>query len=324
MSQPSISVIIVNWNTRSELERCLRTLLSPALPSDWEVLVSDNASTDGSAEMVARNFPGVKLVPNKANLGYAAGVNRGVDEARGQSLCILNADTVVEQRVLRTLHGFLLEHSEAGLAAPLLGKTSGGLHQSIGRVPGFRDALAKTTILRRLVPRSPRPPRIISLGAEPFRVPPGCYVRGAAWMVPRRVFQELGGLDERFFLFYEDVDFCVRLARAGYQAFLLPSLSVLHLHGRSRAQIGNEGTLHHLRSLARFLEKHYGATRTALFKACWKPLYLASLQWSIARDVLRVDRWASRNGSPVGRESLRRLQEKLDLVTRRLPEIARL
>jgi hypothetical protein len=250
MSQPpALSIIIVSYNTARVLRGCLASLLAaaPALP--LEVLVIDNASTDGSAAMVARDFPTVRLLPNSTNVGFARACNQGIAASSAPLLLLLNPDTFIPPGALAGLLGFVRAYPDAGACSPLL-LTPDGSAQAFAfggdPTPAY---LLRRGLLRLLLGRSLHPWRLSYVRAVD-------WVSGACLLVRRAAIEQAGLLDEQFFLYFEDVDWCLRIRRQGWRVYYVPQVAIIHAGGRSLAR--NPAARHaYTHSLARFYHKHY-------------------------------------------------------------------
>ncbi len=238
------TAVVVNYNTRRLLERCLESL------AGWpEVVVVDNASTDGSASMVAEAFPAVKLVRNKANVGFAAGANAGIAEASGDIVVIFNPDTWVTENVREVLVRFFSEHPEAGIAGCALLDAEGRTLVSARRFYTLTSLLG-----RRLAPGSGvvREFEMLEWGQRtPRRVD---WVAGAGMAIRKELASRLGGFDERFFLYFEDVDICLRAWMEGWEVWYVPEARVYHEEQRASSRHAG-AFVHHLRSWMAFDRK---------------------------------------------------------------------
>ena len=255
--QRPVSAVIVNWNTRDYLRECLQSLEQTAIGELLETIVVDNASGDGSADMVAREFPGVTLIRSSRNLFYAAGNNLGVAEASGEYLLILNPDTEALGDAVAQLRGFLDEHPEASAVAPRLVHPDGSAQSSVRLFPTPLNVLIEVTRLSRLAPRS----RV--LGAYRMGWWDQSEVREvdqpmtSCLLVRRSKWEALRGMDEGFPMFFNDVDLCYRLKQSGGSLYFLPTARVLHHVGASTRQVKREMIVASHRGLERFYRKHY-------------------------------------------------------------------
>jgi N-acetylglucosaminyl-diphospho-decaprenol L-rhamnosyltransferase len=233
-ARPVVSVCIVNWNCRKLLKACLRSLTSKLQGLRLEVIVVDNASTDGAPEMVARVFPRVVLVRNADNAGFARANNQAARLARGRCLFFLNNDTVVPPGALRRLVEYARTHPEIGLLGPRLRDRRGRGQISWRRRPTIAALLHRTCLLRwtGLFRAAYRRYRSRDAGADQVR--PVEVLMGAALLTRRGVFREIGGWDEDFAFGGEDIDLCTRIGR-GRTVVYHPGIEIVH-HGRASSR----------------------------------------------------------------------------------------
>jgi len=255
-----VSVIIVNWNTSRELERCLRSLENFSGLHEASVVVVDNASDDGSAAMVQSGFPRVSLVRNERNLGFAAGVNIGLSQTVTPYALILNPDIVLREEVLGKMVEVLESSLDVAACAPVLVDDSGERQAGyFRRLPSLGQISLFYTILASWSERSAwmrnRWLEFPFEGSKP--VIEVDQIPGACLMVRRSVVDAVGMMDEQFFLFFEDVDWCCRMRRAGWKLKVLNDVSLRHSGGRSFRVTGNEWMVSRfLLSLNIFMDKH--------------------------------------------------------------------
>ncbi len=261
--RPVVSVCIVNWNCRALLRACLKSL-APALQKvRLEVIVVDNASTDGAAAMVARCFHRVVLIRNRENLGFARANNQAAQRARGRYLFFLNNDTVVPPGALRRLLEFARKNPEVGLVGPRLRNGQGRVQTSCRACPTVGALLHRTCLLRwtGLFRRAYRRYRERDGNLQITR--PVDVLMGAALLVRRKVFTELGPWDEDYSFGGEDIDLCTRIGKT-HPVVYHPDVEITH-YGRvsSRKHIGFAHS-NTIIGIARFLRKN-GASRSALW-----------------------------------------------------------
>ena len=257
MPAPDLSVCLANWNTRADLEQALTSLLRPEPGVAVEVIVVDNASHDGSPDMVRTRFPAVTLIESGENLGFARGYNRAAAHATGRHLLILNPDTVVHPGALKTLVDFLDTHPEAGAIGPRLLDGDGSLQFSCRRFPTPMAALFRNTVLGRLVGGEHFTRDYLMADWDHSSTRPVDWISGAAMCIPGKVWRQVGGFDETFFMYAEDMDWCLRAHRAGYEIYYVPTATIIHHIGRSSDQRPLAMVVEFHRSMARFYRKHY-------------------------------------------------------------------
>lgn len=268
----ALSVVVASWNVREALRDCLLSVegeIARLAPARVEVVVVDNASSDGSPAMVAAEFPQVRLIRNAGNAGFARATNQGIAAARGPLLLLLNPDTLVIPGALATLMRFMREHAEAGAAGACLVNPDGSLQASASPSPGLLREFWRLFHLDSLLRLSAYP--LERWGDEPRPVD---VAQGACLALRREALDQVGALDEEFFMYTEEVDLCRRLWRAGWTVNWVPGARVVHLGGQSTMQLREDMFLRLYESKVRFFRKHRGRLAVAAYKFL---LVLASL-----------------------------------------------
>ncbi len=260
-----VSVIIVNYNVREYLANALESL-RPALKGiRSEIIVVDNASTDGSVAMLRRSFPRIRLIASPENLGFARANNLAIREARGRYLLLVNPDTVVQEDTVRVMRAHLDEHPDVGLAGCKILNPDGTFQLAARRsFPTPWVAASRLLGLSRLFPKSRRFGRYNLTYLDPDATYDVDAVSGSFMFVRREVIESVGGLDERFFMYGEDLDWCYRIGQAGWKVRYVHATSIIHFKGEStrRSSIDELGTFY--RAMELFVEKHYGHRRALL------------------------------------------------------------
>jgi GT2 family glycosyltransferase len=255
LGMASISIIIVNYNGKGILKDCLTSVFANLKNIEYEVIISDNGSTDGSVGIVKKEFPAVRIVENRANIGFAAANNRAAKVACGEYLFLLNPDTVILDRDFAKIVRFMGGHKDAGAAGPLVLSTDGTMQRQCKRGwPTFRNSFFYYSGLWRLFPRS-RAWKKISGGYFCLDKPDDavCEVdqlSGAAMLVRRDIWEFIGGMDEKYIMYWDDTDLCFRIKNNGFKIYYVPYCKITHYGGAGGAQ------LHALRNLWYF---HKGA-----------------------------------------------------------------
>lgn len=248
-----VSIIIVSYNTCRLLKDCLRSVLEKTSGITFELIVVDNASGDGSVQMVERDFPAVKVIALQENVGFGSANNRGIAIASGRNILFLNPDTLLKNNAIRILSDYLDRHPEAGACGGNLYDAEDRPTQSFLRIlPGIRSELdlISLTMLSRLCGGKNHH---FNYTSRPLKVG---RVSGADMMMPRSVIDRVGGFDEDFFLYCEETELSYRIRKAGYTIFSVPSAQITHLEGKSCAY--NElRTKWGLISRRLYLEKKY-------------------------------------------------------------------
>jgi len=293
----SLSVVIVNYNTRVMLRRCLETVLPEAEAVGADVVVVDNHSADGSPAMVRGEFPGVRLIANSMNLGYSAANNQGIWMSRAEFVFLLNPDTEIRPGCLAALIEFMRHHPRAGACAPQLLNPDGSVQFSCRRFPGHHVALfSRFAVLTRLFPNNRYSAAYLMTDQDHGREREVDWVSGAAVFLRRRALDEVGLLDERFFMYCEDVDLCYRLKQAAWQVHYVPAAQVVHQIGGSSRLAPLRVCWEHHRSMYLFYKKHYSRGIPLLDAV--------TLVGVILRGVILL---AARTGSLAGRAVRERL-----------------
>jgi cytidylate kinase len=252
-----LSICIVNWNTRELLREGLQALLQFTPAEEYEIIVVDNASPDGSAEMTAREFPQVKLFANQENLFYAKANNQALAAAQGDLLLLLNPDVQVKSGCLTRLADFLRAHPQTGAVAPRLVFPDGRPQASCRAFPTPGVLLPEMLGLSRIFPSCRICGAYRLAGFEYAREQEVDQPMASALMLKREALAQIGGFDEAFPMFFNDVDLCLRLRQAGWKIHYQPEAVAAHHHGAATAQRKREMIVQSHDSLARFYRKHY-------------------------------------------------------------------
>ncbi|HUS16068.1 MAG TPA: glycosyltransferase family 2 protein, partial [Chloroflexia bacterium] len=236
VAAPDCSVVIVSWNVRDLLRACLKSLPAAAGSLSTEVVVVDNGSADGSADMVRGEFPGVRLLAETANHGFARGNNLGIAAARGRRVLLLNPDTEMHPGSLVTLAGYLDSHPGVGLVGPRLLNSDGTPQSSRRRFPTLATVLVESTPLQPLFPRLGVLQRYYVNDRSDDEPQDVDWVTGACMLVRREALLAVHGFDPGYFMYSEELDLCRRLRRAGWRIAYVPIAVVVHHEGRSSEQ----------------------------------------------------------------------------------------
>jgi GT2 family glycosyltransferase len=270
-----LSILVVAWNVRKQLTDCLRSIERHPPTAAFEVIVVDNASADGTAAAVRRDFPWVTVLANEHNRGFAAANNRGLARARGEYLLLLNPDTLVHPGGLDVLCEFLDRNGDVAICGPRLLNEDGTVQPSVRGLPSFRAVLHRHTIFRHVFLFRRQHRAWLRSGFPYDRQADADQLMGAALMIRRAALNQVGLLDERFFLYYEEVDLCLRLKQAGWRAVFVPDATITHRGGQSSRQVPVAARIMMLESLLGYFRKHHGRIATGLFTCLFKPGVLA-------------------------------------------------
>lgn len=253
-----VSVVIVTYNSTAFIGECLRTLAAWTKGVSFETIVVDNASPDGTADVVAREFPAVRLVRRDSNAGLAVAVNEGVRLTTGDIVVWANPDIRFMEDALTPIVGYLREHPDVGALGPKLVDPDGTVQLSCRQFPGFRTAIFnRYSLATRLLPWNPVSRSYLMTDFDHATTRDVDWVSGAFMAVPRHVFEALGGLDEGYFLYNEDVDFCQRVHRAGYRVVYFPEARVVHHIGGSSRHAPLRMIVARHRSMWRYYRKYF-------------------------------------------------------------------
>lgn len=263
-----LGIVIVNWNTRDYLRRCLNTVLASDGLS-FRVVVVDNGSEDGSVEMVREEFPHVELITGHGNIGYPAGNNLGlchlghVDKGYAPDAprytLLLNPDTELPPTALADVVGYMDEHAEIGIIGPRLLLPDGSLDLACRRsLPTPEVALWRMIGFSKLFPKSRRFARYNLTYLDEHETAEVGSVVGAFMMLRREAIERVGLMDERFFMYGEDIDWCKRVAEAGWRIVYYPRVTVLHVK-RAASRQSRRASYEFVRAFLLFYDKHYRA-----------------------------------------------------------------
>jgi N-acetylglucosaminyl-diphospho-decaprenol L-rhamnosyltransferase len=260
---PTLSIVIVNWNTKDLLRECLHSILLTVHKTTYEIIVVDNSSTDGSVNTLSSLFPSVMFIRNSQNVGFACANNQGMAISRGSYILLLNSDAeLMPDTVDEAIH-FINTHPDAGAVGVRLLNPDGSFQQSYVNFPTLWSELLMISKVGRILLRSTYPSYGPSLGKGPQKV--DC-VSGAFLLVRRAVVDKIAGLDESYFMYSEEVDWCYRMKMAGWEVWYLPDATVFHLWGGSSSQKKTQMEAELYCSKIRFFRKHYGAWQSFLLK----------------------------------------------------------
>jgi len=253
----TLAVVVVSYRSRQLLGECLDSLIAhpPAMP--WEAVVVDNASDDGSADLVRQRYPAVRLLANEANVGFARAANQAAAAVRGDLVCFLNSDARVTPGTLDGLAAMLRLHPDVGAVGPRTTASDGRVIRSCFRFPTLARPLLNVRPLRDVLPKS-----TLGLAYEPWDAAATRavdWVSGACLMVRRDVLERLGAFDQGFFMYFEDVDLCRRLWAAGSGVWYVGDAVVVHHTRGSTLGVHTPALfLMEQRSRLRYFRKHYG------------------------------------------------------------------
>lgn len=252
MTSVQVSIVIVNWNAQPYLCNCLRSIFSQSKDNlSFEIIVVDNASTDDSVPAVKAQFPEVQIIENTENQGFAAANNQGIRVSAGKFILLLNPDTVVFNDSLPTLLEVASRHPEVGVLGPCLLNQDGNIQPSVMSFPSL-PSIVKSFVRARIHGVSKIAP---NTEKEIVFVP---CVSGACLLIRGEVFEQVGLLDESYYMYGEEIDFCYRLSNAGWKVAYTSLVSIVHLGGQSTKHVLEQMYVERRRSRIRFLLLHRG------------------------------------------------------------------
>ena len=262
--RPDVSVVIVSWNTRALTTACLASLPDAAGTMPWDAWVVDNASTDDSVTAIRLEFPNVRLVANTANMGFAAANNQGILACAGRYVLLLNSDTVMPSGSLAALVRFADARPAAGVVGPMLVNPDGSYQSGPTPFPSLKtEFLSVTGIGRRLTHRG-YPSRGARASQTAQRTD---YVVGACMLARREAIDGVGLLDERYFMYSEEPDWCWRMRSGGWETWYTPDARITHFGGQSTRQVRDAMIVALYRSKVRFFLLHRGPTSARMLVA---------------------------------------------------------
>jgi GT2 family glycosyltransferase len=257
---PYFSVIIVCFNNRAILPSCIDSIYRTVDRSRLEIIVSDNGSTDGSDRLIRERWPDITLIENGKNLGFAAAVNRGIAAARGNYIVLMNSDAQLMPDALETIGRFMDEHPDVAIAGGGLMNPSGSPQNSAAAFPGMATEFGLKPLLKLLFPR--RFPGRATGRHAPFDVD---SIIGALMVVRMDAVRRVGGLDEDYFFFLEETDWCLRMKRTGMRVVVVPEARIIHHQGKTAKRYPLRAKVEYYRSLVTFMEKNRGRLYGAVF-----------------------------------------------------------
>lgn len=315
---PDVSVIIVNWNTKDLLKACLASVFADVAGREVEVLVIDNGSSDGSAEMVEREFPRVKLQCNQMNEGFAKPNNDGMRVAGGTYILLLNSDTVVRSGAVAALVSFMDRHPDAGACGPRLVNPDGSTQRSVKGFPTLWTHLCDMLFLDKAFPRS----RLLGRGEMAYfsydSVEEVDHVMAAAFLVRRGVLEGVGLFDEHFTIYYNDMDWCYRIRKRGWKIWYVPTAAIVHYRGQTVNKLNRDFACveEMYNNVMLYYLKHHGRWSVVVYRLLLALGFVVrSAGWNLYTLVNPSERIAH-----MARFSLRAL--RIGLAFWKLPEIS--
>ncbi|MBF8247817.1 MAG: putative glycosyltransferase [Bacteroidetes bacterium] len=286
-----LSIIIVNYNVRDFLHHALISLRKATKGIRSEIIVVDNASDDGSTEMLRKRFPNVTLIASKQNLGFARANNLALKRARGAFLLLINPDTVVQEDTLRAMLEFFKNTPEAGLAGCKILNPDGTFQLACRRsFPTPWVAFTKIFGLSKLFPRSSWFGKYNLTYLSPEETYEVDAVSGSFMMLLKEVFEKVGGLDEEFFMYGEDLDWCYRIQQSGWKIYYAPLTQIIHYKGESTRRSSLDEIQTFYDAMHRFVKKHFG--RSSFLRIVLRAGIMLTLLGALVKSLLNPVRLA--------------------------------
>jgi N-acetylglucosaminyl-diphospho-decaprenol L-rhamnosyltransferase len=308
-TESDLSIVIVNWNVRELLRRCLYSIFQLPLSNfQIEVIVVDNASYDDSVAMIEEEFPQVRLIANSENVGFTVGNNQGIAASRGRYILLLNPDTEVVGDALTTMVEYLDDHPQVGALGPKLLNPDGSIQSSRRRFPTLATAFFESTILQQWFPRNRVAKHYYMADRSDDEVQEVDWVTGACLLARREAIEEVGLLDEGFFMYSEELDWCRRFKAQGWQIVYLPTARVIHYGAQSSEQVKSFQHVQFQRSKIRYFRKHHGPWQAEALRLFILSTYLYQL-------IVEALKWLVRHKRPLRAERVRAYWQVLRRIT---------
>lgn len=291
-----VTVIIVSWNTREILRRCLHSIYDQTKSVQFDVIVVDNGSTDGSAEMVRSEFPRVILVCNAENRGFAAANNEGIRRARSRYILLINSDTIVLSAAIDKTVAFADANPRAALVGCRILNADGTWQPSCYLFPSVLNLFLLAFGLSKLCPRNRffgRERMVWWQGRSQRRVD---MIKGCFMLARQQAIEQVGLMDEEFFLYAEDADWCYRFAEAGWQIIFTPEAEIVHISEASSSLNADQRMLRLHRGILRFLRKHRGPVHELASRLVLSLFYALRIPYWVLLNVMPNNRSGNKPG----------------------------
>jgi len=300
MRAHKLSIIIVSWNVKDLLRRCLNSVIESLRSGEgqqlsWQLIVVDNASTDGSEAMLREEFPQVHLIANEENVGFTRGNNQGIAFSDGRYVVLLNPDTEIVGHALEEMVAYMEAHHQVGALGPQLLDPDGQVQSSRRRFPSLSTAYMESTFLQQWFPESDILRRYYVLDSSDDETQAVDWVVGACLLMRREALEEVGPLDERFFMYSEELDWCYRVKKLGWRVVYLPTAQVIHHLGKSSEQVLPVRHIQFQRSKVLFFKKHHGYWKGEILRL----FLLATYLWQMILETLK---WLVGHKRPLRRQ----------------------
>jgi GT2 family glycosyltransferase len=276
-----LSIIIVSYNVCDFLQKCIKSIVDAKINHAYEIIIVDNYSTDESSSKIRGEFPAIIWFQNEKNLGFAAANNQGINLSKGQFILLLNPDTKVKTGSIEALLQVMLDDPSVGACGSKLVNQDGSLQLSCYPFPTLANEIVRLHHLEKLFPQTQYP---IDHWDNNLTYPVD-NIQGASLLLRKAALDEVGLLDESFFVYTEEVDLNYRLKKAGWKNVYVPTSEIVHFGGQSTKQNKTEMFLELYKTKIQFFRKHYGAVKTNFYKFM---LFETSLMRIIIGKILNV------------------------------------
>ena len=261
-----LSIIIVSWNVVDLLVNCLDSLLCSPISTDnsqtnlptVEIIVVDSHSSDQTVPLLRERYPQVKLLAQQENVGFTSGNNIGLTEAKGRYLLLLNPDTKVRESAIPNMIQYLDQNPDVGIVGPHTLNEDGSTQSTRRRFPTFWIGLFESTWLQRFAPKSLLDRYYVTEDAPPDATLDVDWVQGSAMMIRREIYEQIGGLDEGYFMYSEELDWCKRAKQVGWRVVFLGDAQIIHFGGKSSEQVPARSHILFQKSKLRYFRKYHG------------------------------------------------------------------
>jgi GT2 family glycosyltransferase len=275
-----LTIIVVNYEVKQLLKRCLQSIFEFQRDLKFEVIVVDNNSSDHSQEMLKGNYPQVKLIENHRNLGFSRACNQGIKQSQGRYILLLNPDTELTPGGIKKMIDFMDSKPKVGICSPKMMDQKGNLQFSCRSFPSYLTAISSSqSILNRLFPENFLSQKYLLKEKNHSQIMEVDWVSGSCLLAKRIMLEKVGLLDERFYMYVEDVDLCYRAKKSGFSVFYFPQAVVIHHIGKSAEKKKMTMLLEHHRSMYYFYCKHYNPNvflRGVVFLSIWMRLLVVA------------------------------------------------
>lgn len=273
---PELSIIVVSYNVRDLLLNCIKSIINTVANIDYEIIIVDNASDDGSAAAVREAFTQLQVIANRENLGFASANNQGYAVSKGEFLLLLNPDTVAKPNAIKTVVDFLRKTPDAGMAACRLLNPDGSLQKSIRPLPSIKEQILRALLLDHFLYRGYW--NTTYYRSHSFAIG---YCTGAYMMIRREALSEMHLLSPEFFMYSEEKDLALRLRKRGWKTYFVPFGEVIHYGEQSTSQTEEKMFLELQRSQVKFFWRHYKNFHAWALALTWGLVLFSNLITSI-------------------------------------------